>query len=295
MADDIVLEEESGLEESGDVTPTIYPEEVDITVGEVTIEHDSVTYEVDAGELPAEASTTAGVAKSPAGSLYPSYGSPVDERTIGITAVEVTNGGTGYVVNDKIMIEDSAELKVTAVSAGTSTNFFGVTAATPETGYLDDHDVFVPSDDPQYAMSGYAANETITIRVSGASDVSPVVTITSVDANGAITGVSITNAGSIEGDPSEPGDTITFDMKLDGSNMIYSGLGQKGFLHLTLSRIVEGAGAITEISIVEPGDFEVYEPVPLTDSVEVTDGTGSGAVLSITLNYLEEEESGSQD
>ena len=295
MADDIVLEEESG-----EVTPTIYPEEVDITTNSVTIEHDSVTYEVDAGELPAEASTTAGVAKYPAGSLYPSYGSPKDERTVGVTAVEVTNGGTGYVVNDQIMIEDNAELKVTAVSAGTSTNFFGLTAATPETGYLDGEDQFVPSDDPQYAMSGYAANETITIKVSGSSDVSPVLTITSVSESGAITGVSVTNPGSIEGDPSEPGDTMTFDMRLDGSNIIYSGQGEKGFLHLTLSRIVEGAGAITEVSIVEPGDFEVSESLPLTESVEVTDGTGSGAVLSVTLNYLEEEsgldeESGSQE
>lgn len=272
---------------------TIYPESVSITTNSATIVHNSVTYEAVAGDLPASASTTAGVAKSPAGTLYPSYGSPKDERTIGVTAVEVTNGGAGYVVNDKIMIEDNAELKVTAVSAGTSTNFFGLTAATPETGYLDGQEQFVPSDDPQYAMSGYAANETITMRVSGASDVSPVVTITSVDTNGAITGVSITNPGSVAGDPSQSGDTMTVDMKLDSSNMIYSGQGVNGFLHLTLTRVVEGAGVITEVSIVKPGDFEVSESLPLTKSVEVTDGTGSGAVLSVTLNYLEE--SGSQE
>lgn len=273
---------------------TIYPESVSITTNSTTIVHNSVTYEADAGDLPVSASTTAGVAKSPAGTLYPSYGSPKDERTIGVTAVEVTNGGAGYVVNDKIMIENNAELKVTAVSAGTSTNFFGLTAATPETGYLDAQEQFVPSDDPQYAMSGYAADETITIRVSGSSDVSPELTITSVDTNGAITGVSVTKPGSVEGDPSESGDTMTIDMKLDSTNMIYSGQGVNGFLRLTLTRVVEGAGVITEVSIVKPGDFEVSESLPLTKSVEVTDGTGSGAVLSVTLNYLEEE-SGSQE
>lgn len=50
-----------------------YPEQVSITTGEVTKENASVTYSVNAGSLPAEVSTTAGVAKSPAGSLYPSY------------------------------------------------------------------------------------------------------------------------------------------------------------------------------------------------------------------------------
>lgn len=56
-----------------------YPEQVSITTGEVTKENASVTYTVNAGSLPAEPSTTAGVAKSPAGELYPSYeGAPSD-------------------------------------------------------------------------------------------------------------------------------------------------------------------------------------------------------------------------
>ena len=50
-----------------------YPEQVSITTGEVTKENASVTYSVNAGSLPAEASTTAGVAKVPAGELYPAY------------------------------------------------------------------------------------------------------------------------------------------------------------------------------------------------------------------------------
>lgn len=50
-----------------------YPEQVSITTGEVTKENASVTYNVNAGSLPAEASTTAGVAKVPAGELYPAY------------------------------------------------------------------------------------------------------------------------------------------------------------------------------------------------------------------------------
>lgn len=50
-----------------------YPESVNITTGEVTKENASVTYTVNAGSLPAEASTTAGVAKVPAGELYPAY------------------------------------------------------------------------------------------------------------------------------------------------------------------------------------------------------------------------------
>lgn len=50
-----------------------YPEQVSITTGEVTKENASVTYSVNAGSLPAEASITAGVAKVPAGELYPAY------------------------------------------------------------------------------------------------------------------------------------------------------------------------------------------------------------------------------
>lgn len=50
-----------------------YPEQVSITTNEAVKENASVTYTVNAGSLPAEASTTAGVAKVPAGELYPAY------------------------------------------------------------------------------------------------------------------------------------------------------------------------------------------------------------------------------
>ena len=50
-----------------------YPETVSITTNTAVKENLSVIYEVDAGTLPAEASTTAGVAKVPAGELYPAY------------------------------------------------------------------------------------------------------------------------------------------------------------------------------------------------------------------------------
>ena len=50
-----------------------YPETVSITTNKAVKENPSVIYEVDADTLPAEASTTAGVAKVPAGELYPSY------------------------------------------------------------------------------------------------------------------------------------------------------------------------------------------------------------------------------
>lgn len=50
-----------------------YPETVSITTNKAVKENASVKYSVNAGSLPAKASTTAGVAKVPAGELYAAY------------------------------------------------------------------------------------------------------------------------------------------------------------------------------------------------------------------------------
>ncbi|MBO7696830.1 MAG: hypothetical protein J6T10_29735 [Methanobrevibacter sp.] len=274
MADDIVLEEESG-----EVTPTIYPEEVDITVGEVTIEHDSVTYEVDAGELPAEASTTAGVAKYPAGSLYPSYSTPA----YSLKSVEIQTAGTGYSINDELTIDldiKDAKLKVTGVSAGEPTNAAIANRALAVTGYFDETTgAFIPSDDPQYAMSGYAVGDTFTMSVAQ-GDTSPVFTVASVE-DGVITGLTVTTAGSITID-SEHSDS--FDAFLDSDSWTYLPVGENNgggaILHVYFSRVYEGGGDITEVVITEAGSNESNT---VENPVSVTGGTGTGAKFNLTL------------
>lgn len=284
MADDIVLEEESGLEESGDVTPTIYPEEVDITTNSATISHESVIYEVDAGELPASASTTAGVAKSPAGTLYPPYeGAP--NPIFKVSAVEIVNPGTGYTVNDELVVDlnkTDAKLKVVSVDAGTPTNTFMVSSVEALTGYMDEStDEFVPSTDPQFAMSGYQANETATLVVHS-GDVAPVVTISSVNEAGAVTGLTITEPGVINESTIEQDSFEVYLAVNSGStDLTYNGAGTNCWLHLTLSRIMMGGGVITEVAIANAGESTTDE---VTNPVSVTGGTGLDATFKVTLS-----------
>lgn len=227
MADDIVLEEESG-----DVTPTIYPEEVDITVDEVTIEHDSVTYEVDAGELPAEASTTAGVAKSPAGSLYPSYGIP----TYSLKSAEVAVAGSGYAVNDILTIDlnaDDAKLKVTEVTP----IIYSVATATASGA----------------EMTGYVSDETIT--VAGAEgDTAAVLTITA--AEGVITALTVTTAGSFASDIAGA---------IDPAKITYAGVGTGATITVTTSSSGNGVKTVTITDAGLNEDTSVVEnPVAAT-------------------------------
>ncbi len=58
-----------------------YPEQVSFKKETVTKENPSVTYSENAGILPVEASTTAGVAKVPAGELHPSYEGAPSEKS----------------------------------------------------------------------------------------------------------------------------------------------------------------------------------------------------------------------
>lgn len=84
-----------------------YPEQVSITTNEAVKENASVTYEVDAGTLPVEASTTAGVAKVPAGELYPAYGSPISETptdNFSVTVASVIGSLSGYSVGETITL-----------------------------------------------------------------------------------------------------------------------------------------------------------------------------------------------
>lgn len=113
-----------------------YPEQVSITTGEVTKENASVTYSVNAGSLPAEASTTAGVAKVPAGELYPAYGSPESETptdNFSVTVASVIGSLSGYSVGETITLLSGNESDTPSVFtiSSVSESELGLTITNP--------------------------------------------------------------------------------------------------------------------------------------------------------------------
>lgn len=207
-----------------------------------------------------------------------------------VKSVEIESAGTGYSVNDQLTIDldtKDAKLKVTEVGRGTSTDTFIVSTAEVLTGYIaESTGEFVPSDDPQFAMSGYAANETLTLKGAAEGDVDAVFTITSVDENGAITGLAITDAGAFTEDISEDyfGTYMTIDTA--STDLIYEGQGVNGILHLGLNRVYMGGGLITAVQIIDAGENTTDE---VENPVSVTGGTGLDATFNITLAEVFEE------
>lgn len=204
-----------------------------------------------------------------------------------VNSVEIESAGTGYSVNDQLTIDldtKDAKLKVTEVGKGTATDTFAVTTAEVLTGYLDESTgEFVPSDDPQFAMSGYAANETLTLKGTASGDVDAVFTITSVDENGAITGLAITDDGAFTEQTQEDsfGSYMTIDTA--STTLIYEGQGVNGILHLVLNRVYMGGGLINAVQIVDAGESTTST---VENPVSVTGGTGSDATFNITLGEV---------
>lgn len=206
-----------------------------------------------------------------------------------LKSVEIESAGTGYSVNDQLTIDldtKDAKLKVTSVSAGEPTNVAVANRALAVTGYFDETTgTFIPSDDPQYAMSGYAVGDTFTMSVAQ-GDTSPVFTVASVE-DGVITGLTVTTAGSITIDSDH---SDTFDDFLDSDSWTYLPSGENhgggAILHVYFSRVYEGGGEVEEVVIVDHGESTTST---VENPVSVTGGTGSDATFNITLAEVFEE------
>lgn len=114
------------------------------------------------------------------------------------------------------------------------------------------------------AGTGYAVNDTVTFSGSGYTT-SVILTVTSINGGGGITGVNITQAGQYTGTPSPTGPLAPTST---------SGGGTSSQFTLTWG--------VNTVTVSTPGDYTIYP----TNPVSTTGGSGGGATFNLTPGFL---------
>lgn len=165
--------------------------------------------------------------------------------------VEIQNAGSGYLVNDSVVVDldpTDASFKVTAVEP----LVYKVNSATATT---------------ETEMVNYVSNETITVK-GAEGDTPAVLTITAEE--GAITSLTVTDAGVFVNDVAGV---------VNAADMIYNGEGTGAIINVATINTANIAGGITGIEIVNAGISNAI----VNNPVNIVNGTGSGATVNLVM------------
>jgi len=197
----------------------------------------------------------------------------VANSNYGVTSVTIVSGGSGYYVGATIPITQNgytdATVTVQAVSAGGVITSLSLT--TPGTDYVTQNNVKIA---PAGVISdvtlvnpgtGYGQGQVLGITQEGGSGA--LVTVTGVDGNGIITGISLLQGGVGYTTVTDPDDAV--DLPVSGTIATLS-LGAVGSGYNTQDGEVVNAGPLTAISLGTGGTgYTVGQVIPVPQTLKL--------------------------